>query len=581
VLACILVGCCLGDIYLQGPRGSNNRLNEANRERNNANRLFDSQNNNRGGYNQGNLYYYTGSTLTLEWTNQHSCGNVNNHCELVFQYMCGDLIRDGTTTTTIPEKLSKCDKRECNTDMEYGMHETWDYYQECDHRMRNKGLYTADQNMREHATSTRQNNNAQRRGYECAEERDYYPYWHPTPWRDIVVFTNDVKRCDYYQEESQNVKNKGYCQYPENFLRYKYDADIDVDLANNKEDCEVEVSHGGKSVKPTWIETGAHAVPAPECLPSPWSRDNHHGNNKDGFMNSYNWTIPEDWVEEKCVIRLRYNITAGELNDGGFDPAINASLNAEKDDAPTGIKIAHLYGLDEEEAVARGYQFQQDPVLQIFKFNEGDAEINLEININTNQFGRTFEDRSHVFEIRKRPSDVSADAKIHNLNVRGKRGNIVQTYPGVEYDFQPNRLEVKEGEYIHIQWTGADSNPQNNAGQGRAGTDRSNMLVLRDRTWDNGYVEDAHGCFACNYPEAWTKDTSPNFLGLAREDIMALAFLSPTQYWGDMDELDDAGTYFDMGLRKMTKSGIWRYLCTRNNNFTNRSQKGEIRVISA
>ena len=46
-------------------------------------------------------------------------------------------------------------------------------------------------------------------------------------------------------------------------------------------------------------------VAAPECLPSPWSRDNHHGNNKDGFMNSYNWTIPEDWVEENCVIRLR------------------------------------------------------------------------------------------------------------------------------------------------------------------------------------------------------------------------------------------------------------------------------------
>jgi hypothetical protein len=27
------------------------------------------------------------------------------------------------------------------------------------------------------------------------------------------------------------------------------------------------------------------------------------------------------------------------------------------------------------------------------------------------------------------------------------------------------------------------------------------------------------------------------------------------------------------------EAGIWRFLCTRNNNFTNRSQKGEIRVI--
>jgi hypothetical protein len=33
------------------------------------------------------------------------------------------------------------------------------------------------------------------------------------------------------------------------------------------------------------------------------------------------------------LFNRRYNITAGELPDGGFDPAINASLNAEKDDA--------------------------------------------------------------------------------------------------------------------------------------------------------------------------------------------------------------------------------------------------------
>ena len=30
-------------------------------------RLFDSQNNNRGGYNVGSLYYYVGSKLPIEW----------------------------------------------------------------------------------------------------------------------------------------------------------------------------------------------------------------------------------------------------------------------------------------------------------------------------------------------------------------------------------------------------------------------------------------------------------------------------------------------------------------------------------
>ena len=46
-----------------------------------------------------------------------------------------------------------------------------------------------------------------------------------------------------------------------------------------------------------------------------------------------------------------------------------------------------------------------------------------------------------------------------------------------------------------------------------------------------------------------------------------------------MSELDDAGTYFDLGPRRMTEPGIFRYLCTRNNNFTNRSQKGLIAIL--
>ncbi|PIK57202.1 hypothetical protein BSL78_05901 [Apostichopus japonicus] len=48
-----LVAAVLGDVYFHNPRGSNNRLNEQSAERTNANRLFDSQNNNRGGYNAG------------------------------------------------------------------------------------------------------------------------------------------------------------------------------------------------------------------------------------------------------------------------------------------------------------------------------------------------------------------------------------------------------------------------------------------------------------------------------------------------------------------------------------------------
>ena len=69
------------------------------------------------------------------------------------------------------------------------------------------GLFTADQKMKkESATATRQNNNGNRNGYECAEERDYYPYWHPSDWKDIAVLTENKSKCDYYRNNSFNVK---------------------------------------------------------------------------------------------------------------------------------------------------------------------------------------------------------------------------------------------------------------------------------------------------------------------------------------------------------------------------------------
>lgn len=43
-----------------------------------------------------------------------------------------------------------------------------------------------------------------------------------------------------------------------------------------------------------------------------------------------------------------------------------------------------------------------------------------------------------------------------------------------------------------------------------------------------------------------------------------------------MSELDDAGTYFDLGPRTITGTGTYHYMCSRNNNFSNRSQKGRI-----
>ena len=77
-----------------------------------------------------------------------------------------------------------------------------------------------------------------------------------------------------------------------------------------------------------------------------------------------------------------------------------------------------------------------------------------------------------------------------NLNVLGKRGNIVQVYPGVEYDFVPSELRLAaSSDLVHVQWTGSnthDNNPPGgdgqtgDDGQGQGGTDRSNLVEIPD-----------------------------------------------------------------------------------------------------
>ena len=80
--------------------------------------------------------------------------------------------------------------------------ESYDFYQFCQFTERNKGLYTADQNiLRNDKRGTRQNPQGNRHGFECPEERDYYPWWHPSPWVDIAVLSDsasDQVCCAWY-----------------------------------------------------------------------------------------------------------------------------------------------------------------------------------------------------------------------------------------------------------------------------------------------------------------------------------------------------------------------------------------------
>ncbi|XP_076811117.1 protein DD3-3-like [Clavelina lepadiformis] len=569
-LTCLILKAVYADIYMHNPRGSNNRWNENGRNRNNANRMFDSQNNNRGGYNVGSVYFHVGSNVQIEWTNQHSCGDQNNHCDTILQYTCGNLVRDGTTTSTIPDNPAQCENLDCNEDRRYGMHEDYFYYADCKLRSRNKGLYTADRNVGSSATKTRQNQNGNRFGYECPEERDYYPYWGPTPWRDIAVLTNDVTRCAMYQEESQNVKGRYACKVGMTYLYQNSNKNPSDYIPITQRECEAfKYTENNEEKYGVWTLYDPHGIPAPDCVVSQWSRDNHLGNGIGGETLNYNWTVP-DFPNDHCTLRIRYNITTFEFDR---DNTTSLQNNRVRNDGP-GPDVWSRHGLSESDGKNRGYELEGNPEINIFGL-END-KLNLRLAINTAQYGRTFQDRSHTFAIVPRPEDIPENAVIQNIQVRGKRGNIVQVYPAVEYDFVPNGLVMTVGSYAHFQWTGSDNNPANNDGQGRASTDRSNVVMLGAPVYVEGnpelYKTSTFGQLGRSYPSHLSDAT---LAGLSDDDKTRLAILYPHR-GGDMVELDDAGTYFDLGPRKVTMTGTFNYMCTRNNNFSNRSQKGRI-----
>ena len=241
-VSAIYLSMATADMYLQFPGGGNNRLNEPNRNVRNQNRLFDSQNNNRFGHNQHSHYFFTGSEIDMQWTVQHSCGPDSNiNCEVILQYACEDNLRDGEVINTIPVNSENCKDNDCSSDYRFGMHEDYQSYQHCSLRERNKGLFTADIHLRgEDARFTNQENNGARYGYECNEERDYYSYWHPTIWKYIAIFTDDLSRCEYYQQESENVKGRWHCHVSDEFLNDNYNPQVrnNAIIPTNKEDCK-------------------------------------------------------------------------------------------------------------------------------------------------------------------------------------------------------------------------------------------------------------------------------------------------------------------------------------------------------
>ena len=605
VLLAAAPAAVLGDVYMQSPRGANGRNCERNVNRNNANRLYDTQNNAKGGYAAGRavggpdvdvrkIYYYEGEKVPITWTAQHGGGaGTMSDGQIILQFASTDTLdpagtfnagaeigtprdgipRDGNDAATdrIPENAADATATNVET-RRFGMHESYAYYNRYSHTEREKGLFTADQNVnRNDARGTRQNPNGNRNGLEIPEERDYYPWSNPSPWSDIAVL--DMKwsqgKQDFFQQNS-HVKAKGLCVHPNMEDQQKFNQ---RDWPNNAADCNAVngatwqptlynedyeqgkgpigplpiiatlapsdsnhlgggeaysnkaasvatarelclmsaqtqataaatcsnlltmVACGNQPTKCAWM-AGTCRV-AQQYLATQKGRDKclagdvatgtfyddqmrYFDDNEGETMtgSTFFWSIPFGIASAgtaNTVLRMRYNLSS---HDFPAYAAGNNYLDNRPFDAAPGVDSTYnCRGNTNQDGTACSAvsPVTQDPYVQV-KPNSaaGGAGGNsiLSLALNTNQYARTFQDRTFVFEVKARPAELqtaTGNNIIVGLTVKGKRGNIVQTFPAVEYDFFPKNLVVDEGQQVHIQWTGSDYNPQRGCNNGEGG----------------------------------------------------------------------------------------------------------------
>ena len=508
--------------------------------------------------------------------------------------------RDGTptdaaddATDTIPA-TQEAAVADTVANRRFGMHESIDFYNKCRGRRRNLGLFTADQRVRRRdARGTRQNPNGNRRGLECPEERDYYPYWHPTPWIDVAVLVSYLDRCPFLTANSQNVRAYGECRAGPGMETTMANLQGQGRWYNNNHTC---VTNGHE-----WVEYKVkEGLSAPHCAVGSFGRINHLGNvptssavNQQDLdaiphrnnANRFIWTIP-DHVNDNCVLRLRYNISTADYLGWDMDgtPGYNASYNKQP-------------------------PIQQDPYIDIG--TEEDEFVSLALN--TNQYGRTFQDRSYVFSIKPDPrtqAQKDAGVTIYNLNVRGKRGNIVQTYPAVEYDFVPNDMNLNLNDMVHFQWTGSDYNPRRGCNDAEGGppdgnpnhnsrADRSNLIEMTDM--DMNFPRDVKTAAALQGKTMFVDENGNPDMAT----VMKMAFLDQKRNLAltgrrcmtreELEAINNRNArensefncakinaaytpYFDGGLVTMRAKGAFTYFSSRNNNFSNRDQTGRICV---
>ncbi|KAL3929347.1 MAG: hypothetical protein SGPRY_001998, partial [Prymnesium sp.] len=385
-----------------------------------------------------------------------------------------------------------------------------------------------------------------------------------------------------------NVKARGYCK----------DPTANGEVPNNPGGC---ATAGG-----TWEEVAAFGIPPPECVAAPFQRDNHLGSGPTGHEVMANLTIPTNPYKtsagevspeaQRCVFRIRYNITTADTR-----VCEDRTLKSREACEAAGLQWSAIFldasyndaNLNSEVPLPN-----QNPRVSMggLLSNSGGTDSLLSLAINTNQYGRTFEDRSHVFSIVERPAAIPDNANIINLNVKGKRGNIVQTYPATEYDFTPVDLVVGSSDYVHIQWTGNDNtnNNGNNNGEGTNGRDRHNIVQIANAGMSvpmSAYGANQSSMFDVQWE--WNPEPANSPFGGARDKAALMKQFALVKQTGcaagnqnndqsatNCEKLNAADATINLGLIKFNP-GQYTYMSSRNNNFSNRAQKAKLKVLDA
>lgn len=463
---------------------------------------------------------------------------------------------------TQPEKNVR--RAKTNSD-QLGIHESWESFDRCPNYLNevaNPGILP------------------KRSGLECYHERQHFPNEldYSTQWTNVALFADDhdvkcqqlnLKRfqpifecVEFYSKNKRKHKskidNQGDCEKNNGQWLGFYNYKEIVENVNTAAGCaQLDGDHvfgrpmdWKKLSEDKLADEACLKLPDEvQCFAPPNTRANYLGM-ASGTNESprFQWSLPIYEKNQRCVLRIRSFI----------ENKNEEQISHDNND------MSHLLGTPLYLATAQKYASNNRVV---------------------------FEDRSHIFKLVNRPNEIPDNQVLHNIIVRGKRGNIVQTFPAVEYDFVPNNLQINNGDAVQFQWTGSNSHNNGNdagdgqsgdAGNGQGGTDRHNMIQSYYMKTNFPLPYENHTLFQ-NAEFLWNVDNKPlSPFAASLSHATSGYYYTAAEYRAKQSKLNDRLNNADPSFRgvvfKPASDSKYYYVGMRNNDFSNRSQKGQLTV---